>query len=292
MASIFTMSNVLWATQPLLEGAVVYSLWRRKMYKDFPFFTAFLIFQMVSVFVLFPAYNFASDHFFYHYWFYFNWTASFVEFSLGFKVLHEICIDIFSPYRALKDLGTVLFRWGVLVMLLVGVVVAASAKTDLPMLAQVGIAMQRCVRVSQLGLVLFLLSFSSHLGMRWKHRSFGLALGFGFISATELFVFALRYSNRGFISRNAADVATLMAFDISVMIWFAYCWMVQSPAAVPESTRLKTQRWDRSFGEMQNPQTTDSLIPMFEGMVDRALARSPGLPKEPSALAEGNAAGR
>jgi len=292
MVSLLTISNVLWASQPILEGAVVLSLWRKKLHKEFPYFTAFLLAQMASVLVLFPVYNFASDHFFYRYWFFLSWFASFAEFVLGFKVLHEICMDIFNPYHAMKDLGTVLFRWGALVMLLVGVVVAASAKTDLPVMTQVVVAVQRCVRLSQMGLVLFLLSFGSHLGIRWRHRSFGLALGFGFLATTELIAYALLLNGRGYISQSAANMANMMAYALSLLIWFAYCWM-RTPAALSESTRLRTQRWDRSFGEIQNPEPAESLIPMFEGMVDRALARSsPVLVKETTPLAEGSAAGR
>ena len=46
---------------------------------------------------------------------------------------------------------------------------------------------------AQMGMVLFLISFASHLGIRWKHRSFGLALGFGFFATTELVLYAIRH---------------------------------------------------------------------------------------------------
>lgn len=291
MASLLTISNVLWASQPVLEGAVVYSLWRRKLVKDFPFFTAFLVSQMVSVAILFPVYNLASDHFFYRYWYFFNWTASLVEFALGFKVLHEIFMDVFRPYHAMKDLGTVLFRWGTLVMLLVGVVVAASAKGDHSVIEQAMVAVQRCVRLAQMGLVLFLLSFASQLGIRWQHRSFGLAVGFGFFAATELMVYALLLNGRGYVTEYQATIANMMAYEFSILTWFAYCWM-REPEAVAVSTRMKTQRWERSLGEASSPEPTESLIPMFEDMVERALARSPLPPRESAPLVKSGGAGQ
>ena len=277
MASLLTMSNVLWASQPILGGAVALSLWRKKLHKEFPFFMAYLASQIVTVAVLFPVYNFASDHFFYHYWYFLNWAASLLGLSLGFKVLHEIFMDVFRPYHAMKDLGTVLFRWGVLVMLLVGVVVAASARADLPVIEQAIVAVQRCVRLAQMGLVLFLLSLASHLGIQWRHRSFGLALGFGFFASTELVVYALVLNGKGFINPSAATMANMMAYDLSVLIWFSYCWM-RSPVAMTESTRLRAQRWDRSLNEAHHTEPAESLIPMFEGMVERALARTPSTP--------------
>jgi hypothetical protein len=41
---------------------------------------------------------------------------------------------------------------------------------------------------------------------------------------------------------------------------------------------LQTQRWEQSLADLQPPAvTSDSLIPMFEGMVERALLRSSNL---------------
>ena len=118
MGSFFSVSNILWASQPLLQSAVLYSLWRKRLHKEFPVFIAYLLAQIAIVVVLLPFFNFASDQIFYRYWTFLNWGASFIGFSLAFKVLHEIFMDVFRPYHSMKDLGTILFRWGALVMLL------------------------------------------------------------------------------------------------------------------------------------------------------------------------------
>jgi hypothetical protein len=41
---------------------------------------------------------------------------------------------------------------------------------------------------------------------------------------------------------------------------------------------LRPQRWEQSLNDIQHPVAADSLIPMFEGMVDRALSRTNGDP--------------
>jgi hypothetical protein len=41
---------------------------------------------------------------------------------------------------------------------------------------------------------------------------------------------------------------------------------------------LRPQRWEQSLNDIQHPVAPDSLIPMFEGMVDRALSRTNGEP--------------
>jgi len=40
---------------------------------------------------------------------------------------------------------------------------------------------------------------------------------------------------------------------------------------------LRTQRWERSIADLQTSGPSDSLIPMFEGMVERAFSHSSGL---------------
>jgi hypothetical protein len=37
---------------------------------------------------------------------------------------------------------------------------------------------------------------------------------------------------------------------------------------------LQPQRWEQSLTDLNHPLSADSLIPMFEGMVDRALLKT------------------
>jgi hypothetical protein len=53
---------------------------------------------------------------------------------------------------------------------------------------------------------------------------------------------------------------------------------VKSPARDAGSLLLRPQRWEQSISDIQHPVTSDSLIPMFEGMVDRALSRTHAAP--------------
>ena len=297
MASLAMVSSALWAAQPLLEGAVVYSLWRRKLHKDFPFFFRYLLAQIAMFCVLFPIDRWASDAFFFRYWYYLDTGATAIGIALGIKVLHEISMDVFRPFDTLQDLGTVLFRWAALVMLLVGVVVAASTTSDMPILEQSVTAVHRCVRLAQMGLVLFLMLFSSYFRIHWRHRSFGLALGFGFVATTELVIEAMLLNGKGLLSHSVASAVLTLSYLMSLFIWLAYSW-IKSPTLMTEPARLKTQRWDRGLTEIQHPVAAESLIPMFEGMVERALARSTPMPPakdsslEGQALAQGTAVGQ
>jgi hypothetical protein len=259
---------VLWIAHPVLQSAVATVMWRRKLRAKFPVFFAYILSQVAVFAVVFPTYLMAS----YFVFFYVYWVAAAISLALGFKVIHEIFLDVFRPYHTLKDLGTVVFKWAGLVMLLVAsVVAAASANSEQGPLVQAVFIVQRCVRVIQCGLVLFLVLFSRYLGVSRKQQSFGIAVGFGGFAAVELVAAALRVGAA--ISPNALSFTIMIAYNLAILSWMRYMW-AKSEARESAVTLLASQRWDQSLAEIQYPVPADSLIPMFEGMVDRAFSRA------------------
>jgi hypothetical protein len=261
----------LWVAHPSLQLVVATLMFRRKLYRSFPYFFAYIVAQILVFSVLFPAYLLGvSDFYFFAYW---GTTA--LSVALGFKVIHEIFLDIFRPYHTLKDLGSVLFKWAGLVMLLVAGVMSASSRVgvnDPDPLVQAILTLQRSVRVVQCGMVFFLLVFSKYLGISWKQRSFGIALGFGGFATVELSVIALCAG--GYISQMGLNLCNMVAYNFAIVAWIAYSW-IKSPSRESSVALLKSQRWEQSLTDLQHPDGNDSLIPIFEGMVERAFSRAP-----------------
>ncbi|MBZ5721196.1 MAG: hypothetical protein LAO03_12525 [Acidobacteriia bacterium] len=135
----------LWIAHPVLQLIVAAVMYRRKLHRSFPVFFAYVVSQILIFSIVFPVYRYGSyPHFFYVYW-----VCAAISLALGFKVIHEIFLDIFRPYHTLKDLGSVLFKWSGLVMLLVAVVVAAASPSgDQDPLVQSVLTVQRCVSMS------------------------------------------------------------------------------------------------------------------------------------------------
>jgi hypothetical protein len=263
---------VLWIAHPVLQLAVAGAMFRRKLYRTFPVFFAYIIFQIVSFCVLFPLNIWGSYETVYKTYFYLYWTFSAVNLILGFMIIHEVFLDVFRPYHTLKDLGSVMFKWAALVMLLVASVVAASnSGHDMEPILQAITTIQRCVRVAQCGLVLFLMVFSRYLGVSWRQQSFGIALGLGGAATVELATLALFAG--GPMSQVTVHVLNLVAYNLAIIAWFAYVFL-ESPARTPEADLFTSHRWERSLSDLQAPAQGDSLIPMFESMVDRALSRT------------------
>jgi hypothetical protein len=262
------VSTALWMAHPILQVGVAAIMYRRKLHRTFPVFFAYLASQILAFCILFPIHRWAG----YALYFYSYWITESISLAIGFKVIHEIFLDVFRPYHALRDLGTVLFKWAALVMLLVaGVVAAASPAGQQGPLVQAVLTLQRCVRVIQCGLILFLVLFARYLGVSPRQRSFGIALGFGMFAGVELSVVALNAS--GHASEIQISMANMLAYNLAILVWMAYVY-AKAPARDTSATILMSQRWDQSLGDIHATATNDSLIPMFEGMVDRAFTRT------------------
>jgi hypothetical protein len=260
--------SVLWIAKPAFEAVVAAGLFWRKAYRSFPFFLAYIVAQIMTWCILYPiSLKGSSELYFYAFW-----VTAAVVLGLGFAVIHEVFLDVFRPYHTLKDMGSVLFKWAGLVMLIVAGAVAASSRfsEDEP-LVQAIITLQRSMRVVQCGLVLFLLLFSRYLGISWRQRSFGIALGFGSFGGAELAFMALRTGHH--VSDVVMNLVNMGSYACATLIWIPYAFSRQVAREAPV-TLLKSQRWEQGLGELHPAPAPDSLIPMFESMVDRAFSRT------------------
>jgi len=269
---------------PLLQVGIASFMLRRGLLKNFKFFFAYIVTQIVGFAILFPAFVWRS----YAALFYLYWASNAISVTCGFLVIHEVFVDVFRSFHTLRDLGTVLFKWAGLVMLLVAAVVSVS--TNSPQVApwmQAIITSQRCVRMVQVGMVMFLLFFAQYVGVSRRQHSFGIALGFGSFAVIELILISSWVGSH--LNGPWMSVVNMTAYNISLGLWLGYV-AVKRPVRDISRSLLQPQRWEQSLTDIHHPLPADSLIPMFEGMVDRALSRT-ATPTNQAPLAEGAAAG-
>lgn len=257
----------LWIVHPLLQSGIAALMLRRGLHRKFKFFFGYIIIQLVTFAVLFPTYwyNYTAS-------FYLYWACNAIGVAFGFGVIHEVFVDVFRSFHTLRDLGTVLFKWAGLVMLLVAAVVAVS--TNSPQMGpylQAIVTAQRCVRIIQVGMVLFLLFFSHYVGISRRQQSFGIALGFGSFAVVELILIASWVGNH--LVNPWMSIVNMTAYNATLLLWLGYV-AARSPARDAGLSLLQPQRWEQSLSDIHHPLPADSLIPMFEGMVDRALSRT------------------
>jgi hypothetical protein len=257
----------LWFAHPALEVGIGIFMYRRGIIRQFKFFFGYILTQLVTFAVVFPLYWRSSYALFYLYW-----ACMTVSVTFGFLVIHEVFLDVFKPFHTLRDLGTVLFKWAGLVMLLVaGVVSVSTNSSQFAPWMQAIITSQRCVRIIQIGMVLFLLFFAHYVGVSRKQHSFGIALGFGSFAVVELLLICSWVGNH--VSGPWMSMINMAGYNCSLGLWLGYV-AVKRPTRDISASLLQPQRWEQSLTDIHHPLPADSLIPMFEGMVDRALSRT------------------
>jgi len=256
----------LWISQPVIQALLALVIIRRKLHRSFSAFLVYNIAQIVMFAIQFPIHRWGSTRLYYDVY----WLAAALNVLLEFRIIHEIFVDIFRPYPALKDLGTALFKWAAVVMVLVSVVMVSVNPDWNDSVTLTIIVVQRCIRIVQCGLVVFLLAFCKHLKVSWRRQSFGIALGFGVFAATELLTYALFSGWR--VHGTMANVTSLAGYNLGMLTWLGYSLFDQKATTLPV---LVPQRWDEALLDLQPQSESESLIPMFEHMVDRALAKAP-----------------
>jgi hypothetical protein len=259
----------LWIAHPILQVGIAAFMLRRGLFRQFKFFFGYILTQLAVFVILFPAYVHSSGG---PITFYLYWTCMAVSAALGFLVIYEVFIDVFRPFHTLQDLGTVLFKWAGLVMLLVAGVVSVSANSsEIVPWMQAIVTSQRCVRIIQVGMVLFLLFFTHYVGVSRRQHSFGIALGFGSFSIVELILVCSWVGKH--LDGPWISVINMSAYNCSLMLWLGYI-ALKRPVREGSLSLFQPQRWEQSLSDIHHPVPADSLIPMFEGMVDRALSRA------------------
>ena len=272
----------LWLAHPVMQVGLAVLMWRRKLLQRYPIFFAYLVSEVMLFLVLFVSQrNYAA-------YFYLYWLGAAISALFGFKVIHEVFTDVLRPFHALRDFSSMLLRWVGLVVMLIAITAAMSSmKSGFPVVTAGLLSLERSVRVMQCGLVLFLLMFSRYLGISRRHRSFGIALGFGIFAAVELAVFGLRVT--GELNPTALTLASMSSYDVAVLTWLCY-FAVPAAEQRRSETLLQPQRWDVSLGELAHPVAPESLMPMFDAMVDQAFSKAGAAPKGQAAATESKTA--
>lgn len=255
---------VLWLASACFQVGVLVALFRRGLHKEYPFFCNYTILQVVSViFLLFVQ----KSPYFYYYGY---WVSSALCVLISFAVLQEIFKEAFRPYEALRDLSVILFRWSILVLVLVGGMWAITTiHSDQPnFIHAVVLQADRSVRLMQCGLVFFLVLFSEYLGISRRHVLFGIALGFGLFASVHMLV-ATGVSHPSVLSATVLRRINCAAYDLAALIWLGYTALAPSRSAALAA--MRTQEWNSALEDARVPAGADSLLDSMDRTVERLL---------------------
>jgi len=260
------LQDALWLLEcPLLASCAIL-MWRSGFYRRMPLFFSYTVLHAVAI-----AVNYGVAHWGgYALYFYTYWTANTLLHILEFAIIYELFGALFRQREGLKDFGTMLFRWAMVVMLLMGLIVmAASSGMKIPQYMQAVLSLERSIQLMMVGLVLFLLAFANHLGISRRHKVFGIIVGWGLFSAVEL----LLYTAHGHIglSDQVLNYCHLVTLNVMLVIWLAYAAMPE-PVEVLPNMLLRSQRWNEALMENAEFQGEPTLLLGIENLVERAMA--------------------
>src|SRR5581483_2698819 len=195
----------------------------------------------VSIFVVLQLAGYAA-------YFYAFWIAQGLLNLLIFAVMYEVYRHVFKNYAALQRLGTLLFWWTGSVLLLIAVVLAASSPgSDASRMMTGLITIERSVRVIQVGLLLFIILFTSHFKLSWRHCVFGLTFGLGVYAAFQLIAVSLR----AHIGPNANAIwgkLSVLAYAAGAIVWTRYLSIADTTVVeVRGPQKAELEKWNQAL---------------------------------------------
>jgi hypothetical protein len=156
-------------------------------------------------------------------YFYNCWAMGFVERALMFCIIYQIFRQAMTPFRGLRRLGTMLFRWvcSVAVLVTVCIVVVPGHINVERYLSIIG-QFEQTIGILTICLLLFVCFAIRHLGLTYRSHLFGASLGLGMTGAIGL-VATWWTSAHGTPSLYSQQyIVTSILGTLTFMVWGGY----------------------------------------------------------------------
>lgn len=277
MDCLSTLGDWLWIPATLAQVFIVTCMVRNGQRKEFPLFFQYTIFQIVLTVAIQPLYHMALvSHAAYLAYFEVFWAGTAITSFLGFAVIHEVFQNAFRPFETLRDLASIMFRWALLVVVLVAAVIAFTEAGEAHghIVAAI-LSAERSVLVMQGGVLLFLMLFSTRLGLSWRQHGFGIAVGFGVYACGEL-INNLLSERLGPKFDPMSSLLQMVLGTAQIFIWLAYLAKPESVQVTRASFEPKPilQRWDAVLGGRPLA-TQGAFLVSLERIVDQVMEERP-----------------
>jgi hypothetical protein len=202
-------------------------------------------------------------------------------------LLYLVCIEVFrsalAAFPGILKIAIVVFRWAALVAVIVSLSSVPYANKDLStIIANISYyGLVRSVSVLELCLLAFLGLSMNALRMSVRDKAFGIALGFGIMSAGEFIAFSL--SSHLASANDPVQFLCESLLLAALAVWLVYCFVPEptpKPVLMPASSAI--YRWNEiatALGHtgtrvaVQQPANSFFLSDV-ERVVEKVLARN------------------
>jgi hypothetical protein len=245
MSSQFAMS-VLSSAEFLLWVGLGLLFWKKGLGTRFPAMAGYLALHVVSTpFLLLLLYlqSRPSGHSYFPVYFFAYWLVYIGSAVLLFFICTEVFRSALSAFPGLMKIGIVIFRWAILVSLIVTFSSISYGHRGLLIIPSIADGLMRSVSVLELCLLAFLCLSMNALRLSTRDLAFGIALGFGLMSAND-FIFSSIISTHTSLTA-PMQIAYESLVLVSILVWGAYSALPQlnrKPVLMPVSSTI--YRWN------------------------------------------------
>jgi hypothetical protein len=241
-----TLTYGLWYAGLAFQALLAVVLLVKKLYRTFPFFTTYILFNFGSAIVCYSLRNQGITYF------YAFWISEVITIVLGFAIVFEIFQHFFSVHSGLRKLASLSFRIALVILISVGIIVAFTRTSAIPSrIVTAVLTLEQAARTIEVGLVMFLFVFFAAFGLHWRQHVFGIAVGVAIFSSVELIVITM-HLYFGIGSTPSLSVIQMLAFVTSLLIWTGYLLVPEAVAISELPNREQLEQWNRAVMEFMH----------------------------------------
>jgi hypothetical protein len=268
----------------LLWTVLAVLFWKKKLQRRFRAMSIYLGLRVASAPLLLAVFYVQSQPWgakYYIVYFFTYWAVYITSAVLLFFVCMEVFRSALAAFPGLMKIGLLVFRWAILVSVIVTFSSISFAHRGFLIIPDFSLGLMRSVSVLELCLLAFLCLSMNALRLSVRDLAFGIALGFGMMSANDFVVVSL-------ISHSASLTAPLQFVYEAVILlalgtWVVYCAVpepVRKPIVMPANSTI--YRWNEIASALGHtgtqvavPQTANSFfLTDVESVVDKVLSRN------------------
>jgi hypothetical protein len=240
MTLMCTVEFALWAVLGFL-------FWTRKLHLRFPAMGIYLALRLISMPVLLFFYFGQTRHWFNDYSSLIYLLVYWSVYIASAVLLFFICVEVFhsalSAFSGLQRLGTLAFRWAALVSVILSLSTLPFAHPRFLIIHDVAFGLMRSVSILELCLLAFLCLSMNALRLSVRDMAFGIALGFGLMSSSDLIAGSFWSSNTSLAGSLQFVIESLIL--VTLGMWVTYCALpepARKPVLLPVNSTLL--RWN------------------------------------------------
>jgi hypothetical protein len=245
MSSNLAMS-VMGGSEFVLTTILGFLFWKKKLHRRFPAMGAYLALRVAAApvqYALLSLYTQPWGQKYYVDYFFTFWAVYIASAVLLFFICMEVFRSALASFPGLMRFGIVIFRWAVLASVIMTFSSLTFAHRGILIIPDIADGLMRSVSILELCLLGFLCLSMNALRLSARDIAFGIALGFGLMSANDFVVVSL-------MSSNTALAAPLQFVYESVILialgtWALYCALpepVRKAVVMPVSSTI--YRWN------------------------------------------------